>query len=130
MFLFCPTPKISVGVTDKFLRQLETCDDWRDSGFLVSRLQEFGSSSPSACRSISGGISAVLYFFNEFIFWVFKYLSTELGDESNLGETLTQSSGEICLPSLRDRQWSGLIAAGREESSDQRQHEFGGIDWK
>lgn len=67
---------------------------------------------------------------NEFIFWVFKYLSTELGDEGNLGETLTQSSGEICLPSLRDRQWSGLIAAGREESSDQRQHEFGGIDWK
>lgn len=52
---------------------------------LVSRLQNFGSSSPPDCHSISGGISMVLYFPMNSSTGFFKYLSSELGIRVILG---------------------------------------------
>lgn len=108
------------------------CDFVCAAPALVSRLQNFGSSSPPDCHSISGGISMVLYFPMNSSTVFFKVFKQWVGDKGNLGETLTQSSWEIRLPSFRARQWRGLIAVGWESSSDQRQRQkkkYGGCDW-
>lgn len=63
------------------------------------------------------GLVRGFVFLKKPIFWVFKCLSSGLGDESNLGETLTPSSEEARFPSFMGRQWRGLIAAQSRGSS-------------